>query len=37
MGKLSSFLDDLGSSYLESEMGLDKDTSVKDLRTKILP
>lgn len=31
MGKLSSFLDDLGSSYLESEMGLDKDTSVKDL------
>ena len=27
MGKLSSFLDDLGSSYLESEMGLDKENS----------
>lgn len=29
MGKLSSFLDDLGTSYLQSEMGLDND-SVKE-------
>lgn len=29
MGKLSSFLDDLGTSYLQSEMGIDND-SVKE-------
>lgn len=31
MGKISSFLDDLGASYLESEMGLNKDTNIKEL------
>ena len=31
MGKLSSFLDNLGSSYLENELGLDSDSSVKEL------